>query len=188
MLALSPKATVPVLQLADGTVIDESLDVMRWALQQHDPNHWQQPATQSATAALIAQNDGPFKHWLDRYKYFERYPEHPREEYRTQAETILRDWESRLMENHGGLLSAQWQWADFALLPFVRQFAHSDDAWWATAPFPALRHWLQRFENSDLFQRIMPKWPVWAMHGPGEVVTWATQQTGISRGTALTSA
>lgn len=172
MLALSPKGTVPVLQLTDGRVIDESLDVMRWALQNNDPNRWLRTEFEAATSALIACNDGPFKHWLDRYKYFERHPEHPRSFYREQAETILREWESRLATNDGGLITPQWQWADFALLPFVRQFAHSDDNWWQSSPYPQLRNWLQRFEDSSLFQTIMPKWPIWNQEGPGEIVKW----------------
>ncbi len=174
MLALSAKGTVPVLQLGDGTVIDESRDVMHWALAQSDPQNWRRAEDAAATAALIDQNDGPFKHWLDRSKYFERYPEQPQDDYRAEAERILAEWEQRLQQHGGGLLRPEPGLADFALLPFVRQYAHSDDAHWESRPFPGLQAWLTRFEASELYRRIMPKWPLWPQSGPGIRVDWAT--------------
>lgn len=173
MLALSAKGTVPVLQLPDGEVIDESRDILDWALRQNDPQGWRQESERATTAALIAENDGLFKHWLDRSKYFERYPEHPRDHYRAQAESILAQWEQRLAANGGGLLRAACGQADYALLPFVRQYAHSDDAHWEATPFPHLQAWLRDYEASPLYRRIMPKWPVWPQAGPGITVDWS---------------
>lgn len=173
MLALSAKGTVPVLQLPDGTVLDESRDILDWALMQNDPQGWRRDDERAETAALIAENDGPFKHWLDRSKYFERYPEQPRAHYREQAEAILAGWEKRLETHGGGLLRAECGQADYALLPFVRQYAHSDDAHWAATPFPRLQAWLQNYEASPLYRRIMPKWKVWSQSGPGLTLDWA---------------
>ena len=173
MLAISPKGTVPVLQLADGRVIDESIEVMHWALDQADPMAWRRDEEQAEAAALIEQNDGPFKHWLDRYKYFERFPEHDREHYREQAEAILGPWNARLERTGGGLLRAEYSLADYALLPFVRQFAHSDDPWFAACSYPQLRRWLADYESSDLYRRIMPKWPLWQAGTTGPLVDWS---------------
>lgn len=161
MLALSPKGTVPVLHLPDGTVIDESIDVMRWALKQNDPENWlgEEP---EVTHSLITENDGPFKYWLDRYKYFERFPEHSQQHYRDQASAILETWESRLAMHSGqGLVAERLTLADMALLPFVRQFAHSDLDWFNSAPLPLLRQWLDSFKQSDLFRQVMLKLPRW---------------------------
>ncbi|MGB1557282.1 MAG: glutathione S-transferase N-terminal domain-containing protein, partial [Oceanococcaceae bacterium] len=132
LLHISPKATVPVLHLADGQVLEHSLDIMLWALEQKDPEGWLQ-ADRALSLDRIEENDGPFKHWLDRYKYWERHPEHSKEYYRGEAEAYLQSWEQAL-HSQGALLAEHWTLADWALLPFWRQFAHSDRGWWATAP------------------------------------------------------
>jgi glutathione S-transferase len=158
MLAASPKGTVPVLVLSDGAVIDESLDIMRWALAQRDPQAWLKNVTDSET--LIAENDGSFKQALDRYKYAERFPEHPQQTYRAQGERFLSQLETRLQQ-HAYLLDAEPRLADIAIFPFVRQFAAVDPAWWEEAPYPALRAWLTNWVESALFDSIMQKHPVW---------------------------
>jgi glutathione S-transferase len=158
MLAASPKGTVPVLVLGDGRVIDESLDIMRWALAQHDPQEWLQDAAQSLV--LIAENDGTFKQALDRYKYAERFPEHPQAVYRTQGEGFLVQLETAL-QGHAHLLGASPRLADIAIFPFIRQFAAVDPGWWETSPYPALRAWLEHWVGSGLFDGIMQKHPVW---------------------------
>lgn len=173
MLEISPKGTVPVLQTVDGRILDESQEIMLWALAQNDPQHWRRDGDLPVATELMAQNDGPFKHWLDRSKYYERFPEQPRAYYRTEAAQILAQWEQRLSAHGGGLLRPGWGLADYALLPFVRQFAHSDDSYWASLPFPHLQNWLQQYESSALYQCIMPKWPVWDARGPGTRVNWA---------------
>ena len=161
MLAASPKATVPVLVLPGGQVIDESLDIMRWALTKNDPDGWLSPALDDMLA-LIADNDGKFKHALDRYKYPNRYPlESDSDEkafalaQRLEAASWLQTVESRLSQ--GWLRGAQLSLADMAILPFVRQFAHTDATWFAAQPWPQLQAWLANFEASAMFKNVMAK-------------------------------
>ena len=158
MLALSSKGTVPVLEV-QGQVIDESLDIMRWALARHDPQDWllrQDPAAQEAMAALISDNDQGFKHWLNRYKYPERHPQESMAHYRAQGELFLQRLE-RLLSEHDYLLAEHMSLADAALVPFVRQFAHVDREWFAQAPYPRLQDWLRRILDSELFVAVMAK-------------------------------
>ncbi|MBC3347279.1 glutathione S-transferase [Pseudomonas sp. SWRI196] len=158
MLALSSKGTVPVLQV-DGEVIDESLEIMRWALAQHDPDNWRLLGNlegQALTAALIEENDQVFKLHLNRYKYPERYPEYPLEHYRAEGEVFLRRLEA-LLEARAFLAAAHQSLADVALMPFVRQFAHVDREWFAAAPYPRLQRWLQGLLDCELFVAIMAK-------------------------------
>jgi glutathione S-transferase len=158
MLALSGKGTVPVLS-ADGRVIDESLDIMRWALAQNDPQDWllkDDPDAAAQIAPLIEQNDQVFKLHLNRYKYAERYPEQPMEVYRGEGEVFLRRLEA-LLEGRDYLLADHPSLADVALMPFVRQFAHVDREWFAQTPYLRLQAWLQRLLESDLFTSIMKK-------------------------------
>jgi len=144
LLACSPKATVPVLVLPDGNVIEESRDIMQWTLAQHDPHHWQpQPGSPGAAVAqdLITANDLEFKPQLDRYKYAERHPEHPADWYRTQGERFLDELERRLT-HHAWLLGERISMADVAIFPFVRQFALVDRGWFDATPRARLHHWL----------------------------------------------
>ncbi|WP_339473193.1 glutathione S-transferase [Pseudomonas fluorescens] len=154
MLAISPKGTVPVLD-ADGRVIDESLEIMRWALAQNDPQDWLLSGD-ARVAELIEANDQVFKVHLNRYKYAERYPEQPMEVYRAEGEMFLRRLEE-LLEGRDYLLTDHPSLADVALLPFVRQFAHVDREWFAQTPYVRLQAWLQRFLESELFTSIMKK-------------------------------
>ena len=154
LLEASAKGTVPVLVQADGVVLEESLEIMRWALEQADPLGWLQ-ADRADTAALIAQNDGPFKRHLDRFKYPDRYGEVNHLEHRAAALAILREWEQRLAVG-GWLLGAQATLADWALLPFVRQFRLADPDGFAAEPgLEGLKDWLARFESSELLARVM---------------------------------
>ncbi|WP_420232437.1 glutathione S-transferase [Pseudomonas sp. ABY48] len=158
MLALSSKGTVPVLQV-DGRVIDESLEIMRWALAQHDRQDWRlrdDPEGQALTAALIEENDQVFKLHLNRYKYPERHPENPKEHYRGKGESFLRRLEA-LLETRPFLAANHQSLADVAVMPFIRQFAHVDREWFAQAPYPRLQDWLQRFLDGELFVAIMAK-------------------------------
>ncbi|WP_159815092.1 glutathione S-transferase [Pseudomonas sp. 18058] len=154
MLAISPKGTVPVLD-ADGRVIDESLEIMRWALAQNDPLNWLLDGD-SRIAELIEANDQGFKVDLNRYKYAERYPEQPMEVYRAQGAVFLQRLEG-LLQDRDYLLADHPSLADIALLPFVRQFAHVDREWFAQTPYPRLQAWLHNFLESDLFTSIMKK-------------------------------
>ena len=158
MLALSSKGTVPVLQV-DGRVIDESLEIMSWALAQHDPHDWRlrdNAEGQALTAALIEENDQVFKLHLNRYKYPERHPEYPQEHYRREGEDFLRRLEA-LLATRPFLVAEHQSLADVAVMPFIRQFAHVDRDWFTQAPYPRLQDWLQRFLESELFVAIMAK-------------------------------
>ncbi|UMZ09375.1 glutathione S-transferase [Pseudomonas sp. MPFS] len=158
MLALSPKGTVPVLSVGER-VIDESLQIMLWALEQNDPGDWRllgEPQARVQMAGLIEENDQVFKVHLNRYKYAERYPEAPMEHYRAQGELFLARLE-RLLSRQRYLLGGHPSLADAALLPFVRQFAHVDRDWFAQTPYPALQAWLQGWLESELFSAIMAK-------------------------------
>jgi glutathione S-transferase len=164
ILAASPKGTVPVLVLTDGRVIDESLDVMRWALSQNDPYGWL-TADAEETACLIRQNDGPFKHALDRYKYPGRHKANA-EEHRAAGMDILSGLAQRLVATGGQLIAPAPTLADIAIFPFVRQFAATDEAFW-TASAPAnLQAWLNGHTASERFAAIMAKFPRWQ---PGDV-------------------
>ena len=155
LIQVSPKGTVPVLVLPDGRVIDESLDIMLWALQQNDPGHWLQGDTK-----LIERNDREFKHWLDRYKYADRFPEHDALYYRHQGEAFLTKLESRLQQTTG-LSANHLSLTDFAIAPFVRQFAHVDRNWFYSSDYPRLISWLTNILQSELFTSIMVKYPTW---------------------------
>ena len=168
MLAVSPKATVPVLVVASGEVIDESLDIMLWALRRSDPDHWRSPRQGSMAdmQTLIAANDGAFKQQLDRYKYPNRYPQEsagdtPRFAHAHRASGAVWLWELEPMLDEGWLFGPTASLADMAILPFVRQFSHTDASWFAAQPWPRLRGWLARFEASALYQGVMDKHPSW---------------------------
>ena len=160
MLLISPKATVPVLQLENGRVLDESLDIMLWALQQNDPEHWLKAAGLDHAKALIRGNDERFKYYLDRYKYADRYPAYSELYYRQQGELFLADLESLLTQS-AYLCGEYFSLADAAILPFIRQFCAVEPAWFKASPYPALRQWLKHFLASLLFEQVMTKYPYW---------------------------
>ena len=162
LLQASPKGTVPVLVLADGTVIDQSLEIMRWALQAHDPEHWLPPdeAAWARTRAWIAENDGPFKQALDRYKYPHRYALPDGIAHRAAGAAFLQSLNTTLTAQPY-LTGLHFGLADAALAPFVRQFAHTDAQWFAQQGWPALQAWLAQFEQSPTFLRTMDKVPAW---------------------------
>ena len=156
MLLASPKGTVPVLVLADGEVIEESLDVVYWALGQQGPHDLLAPTERD----LIVQNDHEFKGWLDRYKYHVGYPEQPPEYYRQQAERFLAKLETILNE-HVYLAGDKVSVLDICIWPFIRQFAYVDAKWFWQANYPALQRWLQGYLDSEAFQVIMTKYKPW---------------------------
>ena len=160
MLAASPKGTVPVLVLPDGRIIDESLDIMHWALDRNDPENWL-GADAAETAALIAQCDGPFKAALDRYKYPNRYDGVDPLAQRAAGLDILRTWDTRITPSGTHLLAPHRTLADMAIFPFVRQFAATDRAWFAEQDLPALKPWLENHLASLLFKSIMAKHAQW---------------------------
>lgn len=168
MLAASPKGTVPVLVLPGGEVIDESLDVMLWALRRNDPPSWLAPTQGSFDdmLALIAGNDGAFKRSLDRYKYPNRYAEESAgdaDAFGLQHRSLGAVWLLKLdgMLTDGWLFGPRASLADMALLPFVRQFAHTDLDWFANQPWPRLQAWLAQFEAGALYAGVMEKHAPW---------------------------
>ncbi len=162
LLQASPKGTVPVLALPNGAVIEQSLDIMHWALQQQDPPGWLPAGTATLDEALacIALNDGPFKQALDRYKYPARFALADGLDHRTQGAATLQQWEERLIAQPF-LQGRHWGFLDAAIAPFVRQFAHTDQAWFAAQPWPQLQRWLAGFEASPTFAAVMEKVPAW---------------------------
>lgn len=162
MLEASPKGTVPVLVLPDGRVIDESFEVALWALHESDPEDWLAPWKywREDARTLIAQNDGPFKHHLDRYKYETRYEGADTLEHRAEGAKILSHLNDRLQPT-GFLYNHQFSLLDAAILPFVRQFRIPDTDWFDAQDWPHLHRWLQDFLASDRFATVMHKYPVW---------------------------
>ncbi|WP_188696096.1 glutathione S-transferase [Silvimonas amylolytica] len=157
MLAISPKGTVPVLHLVDGTVLEQSLEIMVWALKHNDPQGWLEGSGWDDEARqLVATNDGEFKRNLDRYKYPERFPERDQAGHRQQGEVFLQTLDNHLA-GQAWLAGARAGLVDMAILPFVRQFAHVDKDWFAEAPYPHVRSWLERFLESELFAGVMEK-------------------------------
>lgn len=160
MLRASAKATVPTMVLPDGTVLDESLDIMHWALQLSDPESWLPTGNSSKAQALLNENDTVFKQHLDHYKYFDRFPEHPQAFYRDKACQFLSKLEHQLTGSDY-LISNRISMVDVAIFPFIRQFAFADKPWFDQAPYPALQAWLQHFLEAGLFRSIMGKYSAW---------------------------
>lgn len=160
MLIASPKGTVPVLVLQDGKVLEQSLDIIYWALQQRDIDGWL-TADKPLTQRLIAENDGSFKQALDKYKYAIRFPEQSVEFYRAQAEVFLQKLE-RLLAKSVFLLGDKVSLADIALFPFIRQFSGVDPVWFEAVAYLKLKAWLKQLVDSDLFVDIMQKRPTYA--------------------------
>jgi len=161
-LAASPSGTVPCLQTGQD-IVDESLDIMIWALRQNDPDHWLDMPT--AGHDLITCADGPFKTALDHTKYASRYPDLDADAERQTAATFLYDLDTQL-SGTSFLFADHATLADMAILPFVRQFAFIDKAWFDAQPWPHLLAWLERFLASAAFAVIMPKYPPWVAGEP----------------------
>lgn len=166
LLEISAKATVPVLQLPDGRVIDESRDIMLWALQQHDPQHWlgDEQALLETANQLITSNDVDFKPNLDGYKYADRHPQSA-EFYRQQGEHFLQQLEQKL-QSQRYLLGDQVSLADMAIFPFIRQFAHIDKNWFEQTTYHRLQQWLAALLAAGSFKQIMTKYPAWQSGDP----------------------
>lgn len=158
MLAISPKGTVPVLEL-ENQVIEESIEIVQWALGQQDPNRLLQTDLNLAND-LIDKNDNNFKYFLDRYKYFNRHPEQTQLEYRQHGEVFLQVLEN-LLVNNKYLLGSSISIADIAIMPFVRQFAHVDRNVFYSLPYPNLQQWLKDWLEHSLFLIAMSKYQLW---------------------------
>ena len=160
MLAISPKGTVPVVQLLDGTVIEESREIMTWVLVQRDSQGLLNAETLLEANALIDKNDNEFKYWLDRYKYADRHLEISQTEYRQQGEVFLQLLEKLLTKN-SYLLGESITIADIGIMPFVRQFAHVNRNVFYDLPYPNLQRWLQDWLSHPLFLQAMTKFKPW---------------------------
>lgn len=161
LVSISPKGTVPVLQLPNGQVVEESIEIMDWALSQSDVAALGQIQNNEIGQDLIHENDNEFKRWLDRYKYADRYPEYTFEHSRDRAERFLKKLEALLGRGsylQGDSLSV----IDLAIFPFVRQFAMVDMQWFEQSEYVLLRKWLEALMTSEKFLSIMEKYPLWA--------------------------
>lgn len=155
---ISSKGTVPVLELQTGKVIDESFEIMEWAISLNDPQKWFYNSKKKQLEAVFV-NDFHFKKWLDKYKYHIRYPEHQKSFYRSECEKILYNYEKTLKGSQN-LFGDQISLGDIALLPFIRQFANVDINRFNTI-FVNLSKWLEQLEQLDIFNNMMKKFDVW---------------------------
>lgn len=177
LLAVSSKASVPVLVLQGGKVIDQSLDIMLWALGHSDPGQWLLPAPQAARAlALIEDCEQTFKHHLDRYKYPGRYAGADALAHRSSASAWLAGLEQQL-QAAAWFFGAAPSLADMAIAPFVRQFAHTDPEWFAAQDWPSLRVWLNAIVGSALFDSVMHKYPPW--HSGADTLVFAPDRASL---------
>ena len=159
MTHISPKGTVPVLQL-DNRIIDESIEVMAWALEQSDPGNWLATGLKQQQQSLIEENDNSFKAYLDKYKYWDRFPEQSQQAYRGLAEQFISRLDKNLSE-HRYLLGDKICMADIAIFPFIRQFAFVDKDWFDQTNYLELQRWLSEILDSPLFTQVMKKHSVW---------------------------
>ena len=166
---ISKKGTVPVLKLVDGTVIDESVDIMKWCMKQNDLDGWFRD-NYALQNRFIKNNDTEFKYWLDRYKYHIRYIENSYEKYQKEVEVFLIKYNLILQEKRF-LMGKKLSLVDVALMPFIRQAAHVDIGWF-DQNFPALSEWLEKLKVSPLFLSIMKKYDIWDDSGEGVIVKW----------------
>ena len=160
MLEYSSKGTVPVLVLQSGEVIDESLDVIDWALNLNDPDNWQRSKDNEKTKELIKINDGEFKHHLDRYKYSKRYDNEDPEFHRKKCLKFIEKINSEL-QNSKYIFDDEISYIDISLLPFIRQFRIADNEWFDELPYENVKSWLSNFLNSELLESIMSKHDLW---------------------------
>ena len=155
LFAVSPKGTVPVLCINNITVIDESLDIMKWALKQNDPNLWIS-YNKRMQFDIIEENDNEFKYWLDRYKYFDRFPKNNRDYYRAKCGEYLTRL-NQLLKCNQYLLTNKLLFVDVAIVPFIRQFANIDEDWFQEN-YTKLSNWLNNIMESKLFVSVMDKY------------------------------
>ncbi len=168
MLKHSPKGTVPVLITAKGEVIEESLDVMYWALKHNDPEDWLNPKFLTDAEKIIQENDFKFKPLLDKYKYADRHLELNAEEHRNNTLNRIENFE-RQLKQHRFLMTNQTTIADIAIFPFIRQYAFVDKSWFDNQPWPNLQKWLHYWLSSDVFLKVMKKYPLF---NDGHSIMW----------------
>ena len=160
MIELSPKGTVPVLSLSSGKVIDESLDVIDWALKLNDPDNWLRSNQSKRSSKLIHINDNEFKHHLDRYKYSKRYDNEDPIAHREKCLIFINELEEQLNCSQF-LYDDKISALDISILPFIRQFRITDMEWFDSLAKPNTQNWLMKFLESKLFKSIMIKYDKW---------------------------
>ena len=160
MIELSPKGTVPVLSLSSGQVIDESLDVIDWALKLNDPDNWLRSNQSEKSSELIHTNDNEFKHHLDRYKYSKRYDNEDPEFHRKKCLKFIESLNNEL-NNSKYIFDNNISYVDIVLLPFIRQFRIADMEWFDSLPYDNIKVWLSKFLDSFLLNIIMKKYDLW---------------------------
>lgn len=163
MIAESPKGTVPVLVLTNKMVLEESLEIMLWALNETDPNdllHKNDPTAVEQMLEIIQLFDDEFKESLEQYKCAKRYKENNIEQCREKCEQYLQQLEQRLA-NTQYLMSNKESLVDIALVPFIRQFARVERQWYLQSPYPNVRQWLNNYLQSPMFTKVMAKYPLW---------------------------
>jgi|TARA_B110000438_G_scaffold73139_1_gene73249 glutathione S-transferase len=170
LYTISPKGTVPVMELSDETVMDESLDIMKWALSQNDPEEIYKENIHEQDAMIVG-NDGEFKKRLDQYKYHIRFPDGSYRSYQDKVALTLRHYD-RILSSSRYLFGQRMALADMALFPFVRQCAHVDFEWF-NHQFSHLSLWLEEFKTSEIFGSIMKKYDVWESGTDGVMVEWS---------------
>jgi glutathione S-transferase len=159
MLQISPKGTVPVLRIND-LVLDQSLDIVRWALIQSDPHGWAD-VDESIAKAWIEKNDGSFKILLDQYKYPNRFPELDPEGVLEEALQLMLIPMERDLQHSQYLLGSRLTWVDIAIFPFIRQFSMVNPSGFERLPIPVVKRWLNQHLESELFNAVMHKYPIW---------------------------
>ena len=159
MLMASPKGTVPVL-IIGNLILDQSLEIMHWALQKSDPDHWGE-IDEDAAQFWIDKNDGPFKTLLDQYKYPNRHPHMNQESVLDAATTLMLKPMDDVLESRHYLLGHKQSWLDVAIFPFIRQFSMVNAERFDQLPLPALKNWLAHYLQSELFNTVMSKHPTW---------------------------
>ena len=159
MLMASPKGTVPVL-IVDDLVLDQSVEIMRWALQQSDPDNWG-AMDEVAAQIWIERNDGPFKVLLDQYKYPNRHPNLNQGDVLNAAIALMLKPLDEALDSNQSILGKQQHWIDVAIFPFIRQFSMVNPRQFEQLPLPALKNWLTKHLQSELFNSVMSRHPVW---------------------------
>ena len=159
MLLASPKGTVPIL-CVDGKVIDQSLDIMHWAIAQSDPDKWGD-IDESIGQIWIDKNDGPFKKLLDQYKYPNRYPELIQENILSAIEELMLKPMETALQSSQYLLGNKMTWVDVAIFPFIRQFSMVNPQRFEQLSYPSIKRWLNQHLDSSLFKSVMQKYPSW---------------------------
>ena len=165
---ISSKGTVPVLLLNDGKVLDESLDIMLWAIKQGEQKLYEDKLNEQNQ--LIKYNDTKFKYWLDRYKYHVRYLEHSREYYQRKCSKTLAEYDMRLSGN-AYLMGDRIRLADIAIFPFIRQCANVDQNWFNNK-YPNLNQWLEIWKQSRVFKSVMMKYNQWKLGDESLIVNF----------------